>query len=72
LYQPGGGARIFFTTAFSLDAIYKALAGSGTARGAGESARSLTMNDSLPRRRYAPSDQVRELRRQQLASGSMF
>lgn len=72
LYQPGGGTRIFFTTSFALDAIYEALAGSQVERGAGGSARSVTMNESRPRRRFSPSDQARELRRQQLSSGSMF
>lgn len=72
LYQPGGGTRLFFTTSFSLDAIYEALAGSQVERGAGGSARSVTLNDARPRRRPALSDQARELRRQQMASGSMF
>ncbi len=72
LYQPGGGTRLFFTTSFSLDAIYEALAGSTVERGAGGSARSVTLNETRPRRRYSPSDQARELRRQQMASGGMF
>lgn len=72
LYQPGGGTRLFFTMAFSLDAIYEALAGSTVERGAGGSARSVTLNETRPRRRYSPSEQAREVRRQNMGSGFMF
>jgi hypothetical protein len=72
LWQAGGGTRIFFTTSFALDAIYQALGGGQSGGGGGSSARSVTMNESRPRRNYSPSEQARELRRQQLASGSMF
>jgi hypothetical protein len=72
LYQPGGGTRLFFTTSFALDAIYEALRGSSAGGGGGSSARSVTMNETRPRRRFSPSDQARELRQQQMASGSMF
>jgi hypothetical protein len=72
LYQPGGGTRLFFTSSFALDAIYEALRGSAAGGGGGGSARSVTMNDARPRRRFSPSEQARELRRQQMASGSMF
>jgi hypothetical protein len=72
LYQPGGGTRVFFTSSFALDAIYEALRGSSASGGGGGSARSVTLNDDRGRRRFSPSEQARELRRQQMASGSMF
>lgn len=72
LYQPGGGTRIFFTTSVALDALYQALGGGTGGGGGGSSARSVTMNETRPRQRFSPSDQARELRRQQMGSGGMF
>jgi hypothetical protein len=71
LYAPGAYTRLFVTTTFSLDAIYEALAhGTEAAGGGSTSARSVTMNDQRGRRPYSPSEMARQLRTQQMASGT--
>ncbi|MDP3276413.1 MAG: hypothetical protein Q8Q09_14540 [Deltaproteobacteria bacterium] len=69
LYQPGGGTRLFFTMAVALDVLYLTVSGGTTRTGAAVSARSVTMNESTPRRRFSPTEPARQMRAQQMASG---
>lgn len=71
LYAPGAYTRLFVTTTFALDAIYEALAHGSEASGGGSTnARSVTMNDQRGRRPFSPSEMARQLRAQQMGSGT--